>query len=235
MDRHTRPYRCDRPGCEAPAFGDIGGLFRHQREVHKSREGDRPFTEHFCPDGSCERHTRGFPRRWNLLEHQRRIHGINRDDPEERKSPARARHARRSSRPMSPTSPMSPMSPSSPASDSRDSFSRSPPTTAAQQHHVQQASSLALILEAQDSSIGSSIGSSMRMNGGGGGSSGSGSFSTASNSNNNNNSINTARELQLKLQQLEHQRSQIDSRRSKLDQDIDAIKRTLGVFENPGF
>ena len=126
MDRHERPYSCDRPGCEARAFGDIGGLFRHQREVHKRPAGDRPITEYNCPDKTCERHTRGFPRRWNLLEHQRRIHGLGRDDIglEETNvkhtgtfavlGPARTmRYGRRSStsrsrgisRPLSPVSP----------------------------------------------------------------------------------------------------------------------------------
>ena len=77
MDRHNRPYKCDRAGCEASAFGDAGGLFRHQREVHRTREGDRPVTEYFCQDVSCERHKRGFPRRWNLMEHRRRVHGVD--------------------------------------------------------------------------------------------------------------------------------------------------------------
>ncbi|KAI9804241.1 MAG: hypothetical protein M1833_007048 [Piccolia ochrophora] len=76
MDRHFRPYKCDRAGCDAPAFGDAGGLFRHQREVHKTRDGDRPITEYMCPELRCERHKRGFPRRWNLMEHQRRVHGL---------------------------------------------------------------------------------------------------------------------------------------------------------------
>lgn len=98
LDRHNRPYRCDKPDCEAPAFGDIGGLFRHQREVHKIRDGDRPIVEHFCPDPSCDRNSRGFPRRWNLLEHQRRIHGISRDDSDERRVPARHRHSGYTSR-----------------------------------------------------------------------------------------------------------------------------------------
>lgn len=106
MDRHTRPYRCDMPACDAPAFGDAGGLFRHQREVHKSRDGDRPITEYLCPDRRCERNTRGFPRRWNLLEHQRRIHGISRDGNDDSRVLKRVKGARPvGSRPMSPVSP----------------------------------------------------------------------------------------------------------------------------------
>ena len=98
MDRHNRPYRCDKPNCEAPAFGDIGGLFRHQREVHKVRDGDRPIMEHLCPDPSCDRNSRGFPRRWNLLEHQRRIHGINREDSDQPRVPVRHRQSGYASR-----------------------------------------------------------------------------------------------------------------------------------------
>ncbi|KAI9841844.1 MAG: hypothetical protein M1838_003362 [Thelocarpon superellum] len=75
MDRHRRPYRCEYADCGAPPFGDMGGLYRHLREVHRVREGDRAVTEYFCPEKQCERHKRGFPRRWNLTEHQRRVHG----------------------------------------------------------------------------------------------------------------------------------------------------------------
>lgn len=99
MDRHDRPYRCQQVGCDAPPFGDIGGLFRHRREVHKMRDGDRPLSEHFCPISTCERHTRGFPRRWNLLEHQRRIHGVTRNssivEGERPRARIRARRRRR--------------------------------------------------------------------------------------------------------------------------------------------
>ncbi|KAI9827519.1 MAG: hypothetical protein M1832_004869 [Thelocarpon impressellum] len=79
MDRHNRPYKCDMTGCDALAFGDAGGLFRHRREVHRTREGDDPVTEYKCPEEGCERQKRGFPRHWNLMEHRRRVHGAPRE------------------------------------------------------------------------------------------------------------------------------------------------------------
>ena len=145
MDRHQRPYSCDRPGCEARAFGDIGGLFRHQREVHKRPAGDRPITEYTCPDKTCERHTRGFPRRWNLLEHQRRIHSVGRVDSGLEESSARhtgtfaalgpartMRYGRRSShsRGVGISRPLSPVSPTTIDRD-RPGYSFSPSTTTA--------------------------------------------------------------------------------------------------------
>ncbi|KAI9752577.1 MAG: hypothetical protein M4579_005575 [Chaenotheca gracillima] len=80
LDRHNRPYKCTREGCSAAPFGDAGGLYRHQREVHKTQEGDRPITEFLCPEKGCDRHVRGFPRRWNLIEHQRRVHGLDKEE-----------------------------------------------------------------------------------------------------------------------------------------------------------
>lgn len=36
MDKHERPYKCRGTGCELnPSFTFLGGLLRHQREVHK--------------------------------------------------------------------------------------------------------------------------------------------------------------------------------------------------------
>ncbi|KAI9886525.1 MAG: hypothetical protein M1823_001636 [Watsoniomyces obsoletus] len=154
-DRHTRPYSCSVTGCKAPSFGDVGGLFRHQREVHKARDGDRPVTEYFCPEPSCERYRRGFPRRWNLLEHQRRIHGVGRDGGmviDDRKSSivsgsgsrgattsssSIGRSVRRASRGVvGPTTMMTsslssrPMSPMSSLQSQRHGYSVSPTTTA---------------------------------------------------------------------------------------------------------
>jgi hypothetical protein len=41
---------------------------RHCREVHGSKV-------HYCPFRSCNRHTRGFARKFNLLQHQEHCHG----------------------------------------------------------------------------------------------------------------------------------------------------------------
>lgn len=55
------------PDCKHPYFGDKGGLDRHKREVHGSKT-------YCCPITSCKRHARGFPRKYNLSEHQKRCH-----------------------------------------------------------------------------------------------------------------------------------------------------------------
>ncbi|RDW77157.1 hypothetical protein BP6252_05210 [Coleophoma cylindrospora] len=65
--RHSKPYVCQVPNCKHTRFGDKGGLDRHSREVHGSQT-------HCCPVTSCKRHVRGFPRKYNLFEHQKRCH-----------------------------------------------------------------------------------------------------------------------------------------------------------------
>ena len=74
MDKHTRPYVCEEPGCEKiQGFTYSGGLLRHQREVHKQHGG--PKTPRMCPHRDCKRSTgAGFSRKENLQEHLRRVH-----------------------------------------------------------------------------------------------------------------------------------------------------------------
>ena len=74
MDKHTRPYVCDKPGCEKiQGFTYPGGLLRHQREVHKQHGG--PKAPKMCPHRDCKRSTgTGFSRKENLQEHLRRVH-----------------------------------------------------------------------------------------------------------------------------------------------------------------
>jgi hypothetical protein len=74
MDKHKRPHKCSHPNCTTPSFGDKSGLLRHQREVHSSRKEGHNSGRYFCPELTCERQKRGFKRRWNLQEHQRRMH-----------------------------------------------------------------------------------------------------------------------------------------------------------------
>jgi len=66
-EKHSKPYICQVPNCKHPRFGDKGGLDRHRREVHGSKT-------YCCPNASCKRHTKGFPRKYNLFEHQKRCH-----------------------------------------------------------------------------------------------------------------------------------------------------------------
>lgn len=66
-DKHKKPYLCAVPGCRHPRFGDKGGLDRHKREVHGSKI-------YRCPITSCKGNTKGFARKYNLFEHQKRCH-----------------------------------------------------------------------------------------------------------------------------------------------------------------
>ncbi|KAL8697124.1 MAG: hypothetical protein Q9201_007301 [Fulgogasparrea decipioides] len=74
MDKHTRPYICNLPGCEKNrGFTYSGGLSRHQREVHRQHGG--PTACYKCPHQDCKRSTgSGFSRKENLQEHLRRVH-----------------------------------------------------------------------------------------------------------------------------------------------------------------
>lgn len=74
MDKHTRPYLCNLPGCEKiRGFTYSGGLSRHQREVHRQHGGPR--ASYMCPHQDCKRSTgSGFSRKENLQEHLRRVH-----------------------------------------------------------------------------------------------------------------------------------------------------------------
>ncbi|KAH8774234.1 hypothetical protein BGZ57DRAFT_855011 [Hyaloscypha finlandica] len=65
--KHSKSYICPVPNCKHTRFGDKGGLDRHNREIHGSQT-------HCCPITSCKRHVRGFPRKYNLSEHQKRCH-----------------------------------------------------------------------------------------------------------------------------------------------------------------
>ncbi|PVH69910.1 hypothetical protein DL98DRAFT_152489 [Cadophora sp. DSE1049] len=66
-EKHTKPYTCSVPNCKHPHFGDKGGLDRHTHEVHGSQSL-------CCPINTCKRHIRGFHRKYNLLEHQKKCY-----------------------------------------------------------------------------------------------------------------------------------------------------------------
>lgn len=76
MDKHDRPYKCSTKGCEKlQGFTYSGGLFRHEREVHKMHGGTKKSL--FCPFPDCKRSSgAGFTRKENLAEHIRRVHRI---------------------------------------------------------------------------------------------------------------------------------------------------------------
>jgi len=74
MDKHERPYRCERDGCEKlPGFTYSGGLVRHEKEVHSMHGGPKETLR--CPHQSCNRHRgKAFSRQENLSGHLRRVH-----------------------------------------------------------------------------------------------------------------------------------------------------------------
>jgi len=66
--KRNRSLTCDNPACHNRTFADEPNLNRHQREVHGH-------AQYHCPVEACERHTRGFKRRDNCINHQKRSHG----------------------------------------------------------------------------------------------------------------------------------------------------------------
>ncbi|KAL2818884.1 hypothetical protein BJX63DRAFT_419033 [Aspergillus granulosus] len=76
LDSHLKPYRCRVPSCidAQLQFSSNACLFRHEREAHGLHgHGDNP---HLCLFEGCDRSIPGygFPRRWNLFDHMRRVH-----------------------------------------------------------------------------------------------------------------------------------------------------------------
>ncbi|KAJ8066407.1 hypothetical protein OCU04_005469 [Sclerotinia nivalis] len=74
VDSHLKPYRCKIAACADNKFSSTACLLRHEREAHAMHgHGDKPF---LCKYDGCERGVtgNGFPRRWNLYDHMKRVH-----------------------------------------------------------------------------------------------------------------------------------------------------------------
>lgn len=85
LDSHLRPYRCKFTDaeCEEARFSSNACLFRHEREAHGlHNHGVNPFV---CKFEDCDRARpgNGFPRRWNLRDHMKRVHEFDeaKNDP----------------------------------------------------------------------------------------------------------------------------------------------------------
>ena len=74
LDSHHKPYKCKVPECKQAQFSSNACLFRHEREAHGLHgHGKDPYR---CKFANCERAAEGagFPRKWNLGDHMRRVH-----------------------------------------------------------------------------------------------------------------------------------------------------------------
>ena len=81
LDSHLKPYRCKSHECSDTHFSSTACLLRHEREAHGMHgHGAKPF---LCKFEGCERahENHGFPRRWNLLDHMKRVHGYSASEP----------------------------------------------------------------------------------------------------------------------------------------------------------
>ncbi|KAF2201571.1 hypothetical protein GQ43DRAFT_31365 [Delitschia confertaspora ATCC 74209] len=74
VDSHLRPFRCKDKACVGVQFSSTACLLRHEREAHGLHgHGSKP---HLCTYPDCERSVigNGFPRRYNLFDHMKRVH-----------------------------------------------------------------------------------------------------------------------------------------------------------------
>lgn len=74
VDSHLKPFRCNKKTCVGVQFSSTACLLRHEREAHGMHgHGARP---HLCHFPDCERAApgHGFPRRYNLFDHMKRVH-----------------------------------------------------------------------------------------------------------------------------------------------------------------
>ncbi|KAK0254370.1 hypothetical protein LTS09_010490 [Friedmanniomyces endolithicus] len=81
IDSHLKPFRCKLDACSKQEFSSTACLLRHEREAHGMHgHGDRP---HLCYYEGCERGVsgNGFPRRYNLFDHMKRVHD-HKEEPE---------------------------------------------------------------------------------------------------------------------------------------------------------
>ena len=77
LDSHLKPYRCKVHSCVAVPFSSTACLLRHEREAHGMHgHGEKP---HLCSYEDCDRSVpgNGFPRRWNLFDHMKRVHAYS--------------------------------------------------------------------------------------------------------------------------------------------------------------
>lgn len=88
VDSHLKPFRCNKKSCVGVQFSSTACLLRHEREAHGMHgHGARP---HLCHFRDCERAVpgHGFPRRYNLFDHMKRVHQY--DGPTTEPSPPSA-------------------------------------------------------------------------------------------------------------------------------------------------
>nr|KAJ9665337.1 hypothetical protein H2201_004629 [Coniosporium apollinis] len=74
VDSHLKPFRCRNKTCTDVQFSSTACLLRHEREAHGMHgHGSKP---HLCIYSDCERAVpgQGFPRRYNLIDHMKRVH-----------------------------------------------------------------------------------------------------------------------------------------------------------------
>jgi hypothetical protein len=70
LESSLRTNICRHPSCNGTQFSSKAVLTRHEKETHGMHEA----SVYKCPISSCERHTRSFPREYNMWDHIQRVH-----------------------------------------------------------------------------------------------------------------------------------------------------------------
>ncbi|GIZ40709.1 hypothetical protein CKM354_000403700 [Cercospora kikuchii] len=103
IDSHLKPFRCKVESCSKQEFSSTACLLRHEREAHGMHgHGERP---HLCFYPGCERGIpgNGFPRRYNLFDHMKRVHDHKEEPQQERAADNGARKPMSRKRKASPS------------------------------------------------------------------------------------------------------------------------------------
>jgi hypothetical protein len=81
LNKENQRFKCEMLDCPSisngnlPCFGTLNDKKRHYRDVHSMTLEGQPLDRFYCPWMGCRRHSDGFPRKQNLENHIKSLHG----------------------------------------------------------------------------------------------------------------------------------------------------------------